>query len=127
MTDPRDRGEMLPDEFTLRRALREHYAAPAEGYWERLEARILERVRVERATMPGPWDLLAGWSRAGLVAAGIAALVAGLAAARLRQAERQVAFETVFRESSPVVALQTGAVERTPVAREATLRYLIAP
>lgn len=128
MIDRRD-GDGELDDFTLRRVLRAEYAAPAgTGYWEALEASILEHVRGGGlAAPPRVHELLAGWSRAGLLAAGLAGLIAGLAVSRARQAEARVAFEAVFRDSSPVVALQTAHSAEAPVLREATLRYLINP
>lgn len=128
MTDKRDSAGEL-DDFTLRRVLREQYAAPSEpGYWDALEASIMGRLEGSApSAAPRVYEFLAGWARAGLVAAGVAGLIAGLAVSRVRQAEARVAFEAVFRDSSPVVALQTVPTSQTPVAREATLRYLIAP
>lgn len=125
MTDLRE-GAEPPDDFTVRRVLREYYAAPAEAaYWVGLEAAILDHVRGHSAAAPGIVDFLARWSRSGLIAAGIAGLIATLAVSRARHEEAQVAFETVLRASSPVIAIQASSAK--PMAREATLQYLIAP
>ena len=128
MTDHHDSPGQV-DDFTLRRVLREHYAAPADAtYWAGLEASILDVIRKgSAAPAPGMFDFLAGWSRAGLVAAGVAGLIAGIAVTRARQTEARVAFESVFRDSSPVVAIQSAPTPEAPGAREATLRYLINP
>lgn len=128
MTDHRDSTGPV-DDFTLRRVLRERYAAPSDPtYWTGLEASILAVVR-KGSAMPAPnsLDFLAKWSRVGLFAAGVAGLIAGLAVTRVRQTEARVAFESVFRDSSPVVAIQSAPTPETPGAREATLRYLINP
>lgn len=84
-------------------ALRDLYRAPAdEAYWEGLEARILARVGVE-AEMPAAWwQVMGGWTRVGLLAAGLAALLAGAAALREREADLQDQYEMVL-EANPAL------------------------
>lgn len=110
------------DEVT--RFLRELYAAPAGlPYWEGLEARILARVRTEGDAWYAPY---ARWTRPGLVAAGIAVLLAGFALVRSRDVEARLAYETVIETPRALSAqLATGTGELSP--REATLRYVITP
>ena len=83
-------------------ALRDVYRAPAdEAYWDGLEARILARVGVEGGAAPAAWwQVMGGWSRLGLVAAGLAALLAGAAAIREREADLQDQYEMVL-EANP--------------------------
>jgi hypothetical protein len=128
MSDVRNRPDAgHSDDPALTRLLREHYAAPSDSdYWSGLEAAVMGRIRRGDSPPAGILDLLAGWSRAGLIAAGVAGLIAGLAVSRVRQAEASVAYEAVFRDSSPAVAMQINASE-TKSARDATLRYLITP
>jgi hypothetical protein len=122
----RDRN--APDE-SVRKALRGLYEPPADpAYWDGLEARIMSRVRASAPGVAGAvddlWLVLGGWSRVGLVAAAVGALVAGLALVQTRTAERRVAYEAVLEEpvSLPVIAAEraTGVP-----AREATLHYLL--
>jgi hypothetical protein len=128
MSDIRYRPEAGNSEDpALTRLLREHYAAPVDSdYWSGFEAAIMKRVSRGDSAPAGIFELLAGWSRPGLIAAGVAGLIAGLAISRVRQAEASVAYEAVFRDSSPAVAMQIPP-EQTKSAREATLRYLITP
>lgn len=99
-------GELTP-------ALRELYAAPAgEGYWDGLEAGILARIGLEGAApAPAPqwWQVLGSWSRLGLAAAGIAAIVAGVTALREREAELQESYEMVL-EADPALSTPMAVV-----------------
>jgi hypothetical protein len=87
--DIRNRG--IPnDEVT--RGLRERYAAPTGEYWDGLEARIMAAVDASRAVATDVgewWQVLAGWARTGLVAATLAAVVAGSAAMHARDAANE--------------------------------------
>jgi len=123
MTDIRDR---LGGDAEVTRVLRELYAAPAGGaYWDGLEASIMRRLSGDAPATRGPLDLLAGWSRVGLVAAGLSAILAGAAAMRDHEVENREAVQAVLIDSSPVLAIQTSPGSGT--ARDATLRYLITP
>ena len=91
-------GEVTP-------ALRDLYRAPADqAYWDGLEARILARMALPGvASDSAPlawWQVMGGWSRVGLVAAGLAALLAGAAALREREADLQDQYEMVL-EANP--------------------------
>lgn len=106
-------GEVTP-------ALRDLYRAPAdEAYWDGLESRILARVALPgTAGEPLPiawWQVMGGWSRLGLAAAGIAALLAGAAAIREREADLQDQYEMVL-ESNP--ALRTPVMIAIPSPRD---------
>jgi hypothetical protein len=89
------------DEIT--RELRALYAPPADAaYWEGLEARILRRLREPALEW---WTVLSGWARLGAAAAVIAALAAGLLAARARTEQSQVAWQTLIDQPT-VVSLE---------------------
>ena len=120
--EPRIGPSGRDDEVT--RFLRERYAAPADpSYWEGLESRIVARLLAEGDVW---WAPYARWTRAGLVAAGLAAVLAGLALARSREAEARLAYETVVETPRALPAqIATGTGELSP--REATLRYVITP
>jgi hypothetical protein len=116
------RGPDGPDEHTTH-ALREHYAAPREsGYWEALERRVMARVAGDAGEW---WLVFGGWIRAGIVAAGLAALVGGAALWQARTAEARVAYEAVIADPA-TSAEMAGTPRRAATEREATLRYLIS-
>lgn len=106
--------------------LRDMYAAPSEaGYWERLEARIMARVRQEGHA--AWWNYVADWRRAGVAAAAAAILLLGLVWFQGQQAERRMAEQRLLQpliDEAPVL-VETMADEPRR-AREATLRYLIS-
>ena len=111
-----------PDAHTTR-VLREHYAAPREaGYWEALERRVMARVTGEGGEW---WLAFGGWTRAGLIAAGLTALVGGAALWQARTVEARVAYEAVIAEPA-TSAEMAGTPRRAATEREATLRYLIS-
>lgn len=131
------RDNMLPfgrrdDELT--RLLREEYRAPSDpAYWSTLEQRVLARVIARPAgdALASPaadewWQPFAGWVRGGLIAACAAVLTAAAALAYTRSAEARLAYESVLETPLP---LPTQVATTTPglSAREATLRYVIAP
>lgn len=102
--------------------LRERQAGPADqGYWDALEARVMARVRGEPMEW---WDAMSGWMGRGLVAAGIAALLAGIAfQAQNRVVAARIAYEAVL-DSSP--AATVAGAPRATTEREAAIRYLIS-
>src|SRR5918912_690551 len=106
----------------LTRALRRLYAPPAdEAYWRALERRIMARVADEEW-----WEPLAAWVRVGVVAAGVALLVASLTAVRRHQAEARVAYQAVI-ETPRTAPLQMATESGTASERDAMLRYVISP
>jgi anti-sigma-K factor RskA len=118
-----ERDELPPAAQSL---LRDMYAAPSEaGYWERLEARILARVRQEgRAAW---WSYVADWRRAGVAAAAAAILLVGLVLFQERQAERRMAEQRLLQPLIDEVPVLVETMADEPRrAREATLRYLIS-
>lgn len=105
------------------RALREAYAPPAgEGYWEALESSILSRVSgVER---PAWWSPFRDWIPAGLAAAGIALLAAGIALYQPASDDSLVAYESAMSEAAPL-PVRTLARTVGGGGREATLHFLL--
>ena len=107
----------------LTRALRSLYAPPAgAAYWDELESAIMSRVAGTSGAAAW-WSAFAGWVPLGVIAAGLAALLAGFAMRSARTAEARVAYEAIV-QTSPLVP------DRAPVAspaneREATFRYLV--
>jgi hypothetical protein len=76
-------GDAPEGDDALLRELRAVYAAPSEPYWNDLEGRILQAVRVGSAGGRNParaaaewWQAMAGWARPGLAAAAVLAVVA---------------------------------------------------
>jgi hypothetical protein len=121
--DRRFRGHDDP----VRAALRDIYAPPTDpAYWHALEARILARARQGAADSTEWWQLMGAWARAGVLAAGVAAAVAGAALVQTRAAEARLAYEAVV-EGTPALPLTATARGAAPAEeREATLRYVIS-
>ncbi len=117
-----DDNRMSPDD-ELHAALRREYAAPTDdGYWVALERRILSRITAEAAREW--WSFFPSWSRAGLAAAALALLVAGVAAWQTRKAQERVAWhELLAPDEMPII--ESAGYDRA-TRREATLRYLMS-
>ena len=118
------RGPELVRDDDLTRELAAIYAAPHESaYWSALERRILARVAAGESADEW-WSVPDRWLRLGLVAAGIAVIVAGSLLMRTQsQASRMASYET---------AMDSAATDAFEVARrgqmseeQATLRLLI--
>ena len=118
--DPRFDGA---DE-AVTRLLREMYAPPAdEAYWAGLEASIMSRVTGDRGG--SWWSIVSGWVPAGVAAAAVACLVAGLAVMQERAAERQLAYEQAMRGAAPA-SVQTVVRPSTMSERDATLQLVLS-
>jgi hypothetical protein len=118
------RGPELVRDDDLTRELATIYAAPREdAYWSALERRILASVSAGEGADEW-WSVPDRWLRLGLVAAGIAVIVAGSLLMRTQaQASRMASYET---------AVDSAATDAFEVARrgrmteeQATLRLLI--
>jgi hypothetical protein len=118
------RGPELVRDDDLTRALAAIYAAPPEAaYWTALEQRILARIEAGGGEDEW-WSVPEKWLRVGLVAAGIAVIVAGSLLLRTQtQASRMATIES---------AVDSAAADAFEVARrgrlteeQATLRVLI--
>lgn len=121
MNDPR-LDQKADDELT--RALRELYARPDDvRFWDALEQRVLARLDLEELAW---WQPFRHWVRPGLVAAGLAALAAGLVLGRERAMEARLAYEMVVE--TPRTLPQQLATKTVDLPdREATLQYVIEP
>ena len=115
-------GELTP-------ALRDLYRAPADDmYWAGLEARILARAGLDGTVAPVAWwQVLGGWSRLGLAAAALAALLAGAAAIHEREVELQDQYEMVLESHAEFATPTTVAIPgpRDLRAREHRIRDLL--
>ena len=103
-------------------ALRALLAAPEDAaYWTALESTIMARLAAD-----DDWTVqLSRWTGAGLIAAGVAALIAGAALVRAHEMEARemaILLETPVSFPAQVAAQVTG-----PNGREATIRYVIEP
>ena len=127
----------------LGRLLRPLYAAPEdEGYWTGLEARILDRVRAERAALGELadgvvvgrigaairgddggewWVVLSQWARAGLAAAVVIAVVTGTLMLQHRREEARLAAEALLVEPA-TYTMQMSEGDGPPRVNP-TLRY----
>lgn len=113
-----------PRDEELGATLRVEYAAPAEGsYWAFLERRIMARIAAESAREW--WTWFPAWSRAGLAAAALALLVAGVAAWQTREAQERVAWQELLETPDEMPVIESAGNDRT-LRREATLRYLMS-
>ena len=112
-----------PRDEELHAALRVEYGRPAENsYWAFLERRIMARITAEGTR---EWySYFPAWSRAGLAAAALAMLAAGVAAWQTRKAQDLVAWQELLESPSEMPVIESAGGERTR-QREATLRYLI--
>lgn len=111
----------------LTRLLRQAFAAPEDpDYWDRLEARIMAGVRRHASATPADRWAAAfnAWTHAGVAAAGIAALAAGLAAWSTHDTGSRVAYETVLE--MPTVPVQTDTRFIDVSEQEATVRYVFS-
>lgn len=119
----RDHLRLTPSDDAVTAALRALYAPPAGGeYWDELEREIMSRV-VGASGTTAWWSAFAGWVPLGVAAAGLAALLAGLAMRSARTTEARIAYEAIV-QSSPLLP-DRAPVPQPATEREATLRYLV--
>jgi len=114
-------GELTP-------ALREMYQPPTgDAYWAGLEARVLARAGLDGAATPAWWQVIGGWSRLGLAAAAVVALLAGAAAIRERQAQLRDQYEMVLEAHTEFASPMTVAIPgpRDMREREHRIRDLL--
>jgi len=108
------------DDDEVVRGLRSLYAAPAgDAYWNELEARIMARVADVEL---GWWTELDRWVRPAVVAAATLLLAAGIAMFRAREAESDLAVETML--ASPSVPVSTAIRPALDNDRDTRIRYL---
>jgi len=113
--------------------LRDAYSPPDDPrYWDDLQARIMARVqpglaaaRVSAGVRAGWGMAFSAWARAGLAAACLAAVAAGIAAWHSRTTEARVAYETVL--GGPAAVPTLNATRFINVSeQEATEVYVIS-
>jgi hypothetical protein len=121
------RRSSAPTQTALEHLLREAYAAPLDQrYWDHLESRIMARVQLGAGWPAKGWTAAFGvWARAGLAAAGLAAVAAGLATWSTRDVEARVAYETVLDVPSALpVQADTRFIDVSD--RDASVRYVLS-
>jgi hypothetical protein len=108
------------DDDEVARGLRSLYAAPAgDAYWNELESRIMARVADVEL---GWWTELDRWVRPAMAAAAVLLIAAGIAMFRARQAENEIAADSMlFAPSVPVSSAVRPSLEAD---RDARIRYL---
>ena len=116
---------LTPEETEVRGRLAKMYAAPTDpAYWSDLQIRILARIA---DSDPGMWWVFLGrWARAGIVAAALALMAAGVASVLRQQAEQQVAYQSVLEERIPVTTLEKLSASQGISDDEAALRYVLS-
>ena len=94
------RGPELVRDDDLTRELRSMYAAPSDAaWWVGLEQRI--NARIDAAVIADEWwTVPERWMRVGLVAAGLAVIVAGAVIMRTQVQATRMAYETVVNPAS---------------------------
>jgi hypothetical protein len=121
--------DRTPNEWSddVLRTMRAIHAPPPDGsYWDDLERRIMTHVRSAAPTEW--WSVFEGWTRLGLIAAGIAAIITAAVASRAREVEARVAYRTVIEAPEGTLA----EIERESLggaggsSREQTLRFLLS-
>jgi predicted hotdog family 3-hydroxylacyl-ACP dehydratase len=99
-----NRGPELVRDDELTKELRAAYAAPADAaYWATLEERIM--ARIDAGVW---WSVPERWLRVGLVAAGIAVIIAGSLLLRTQSQVSRMAYD---------VAIDSAATDNLEVAR----------
>lgn len=123
--------KIVPDDRDFRDdelhgALRAEYASPdSEQYWAMLERRIMTRIGTDGVREW--WSYFAAWSRAGLAAAALALLAAGIATWQSNKAQEQVAVREVLElEDELSILTETSGTEPRARRRDATLRSLLS-
>lgn len=108
-------------------------ARGAQGYWLTLEQRIMARVAdpafIAGLEAPRWWTVLEGWSRAGLVAAGIAVMVSAALIQNQAQEETSAVYEYVSATAAPDAFASSVELvtQREPaVQNDAVINYVLA-
>lgn len=115
------RGPELVRDDELTNELRTLYAAPADAeYWRSLEQRIMARLDAS-AMADAWWSVPEKWMRVGLMAAGIAVIVAASLLLRTQTQYARAAYDTVI-DPATIDAPTLAARER--LAEQATYRAL---
>ena len=117
-----DGHHIEPEDPRITAALRALVAPPGDAaYWGALEAAMLARLADDEDwTAP-----FARWTSAGLIAAALAALIAGAALVRTQEVEAREMTTLLETPMSYTARVATEVTE--PDGREATLRFVIEP
>ena len=109
----------------IRQALADVYAAPSgQRYWDGLESRIMARVAGGATEW---WSFFGGWTRIGLLAAGLTGLIAGLVAYRGHAEAQRLSYQSILEAPESVRAeVESAVVPGGSSTREATLRYVFS-
>jgi hypothetical protein len=124
-----------PEDAVVREKLAEIYAAPSDPvYWSNLQVRVLSRIADSDAGLW--WVFLGRWSRAGIVAAALALMAAGVASAVTRQSDDMFVYQPLMDEGLPASTVQLGTGPITTLERvssmvgvsedEAAVRYVLS-
>lgn len=117
-----DGHHIEPEDPRITAALRALLASPADpAYWSALEATMLARL-AEDEDWTAPF---ARWTSAGLIAAALAALIAGAALVRTHEVEAREMTTLLETPMSYTARVATEVTE--PDGREATFRFVIEP
>ncbi len=117
-----DGGDKPGPDDPVTRGLRDLYAAPSEGYWDSLEARVMAAVRASRGAPQAVaewWHTLAAWAGRGVAAACLLLAIAGMAAMQaraVRTASDRAAHRA--REIEPLDADLARALDLVETGRE---------
>jgi hypothetical protein len=119
----------MPDRLSddVLRTLRAVYTPPADAsYWDDLERRIVDRIK--GAAPAEWWSVFEGWTRLGLIAAGIVAIITAAVASRARENDARIAYETAIEAPEGTLAeiereSIIGGAGATP--EDQTLRFLL--
>jgi hypothetical protein len=121
MTNGPQGPELVRDDDELTRELRAIYAPPFDGaYWILLEQRIMARLESGAGEW---WSVPEKWLRAGLIAAGIAVIVAGSLLLRTQTQASRMAYDTIANPAA-ADAFEVARRDRSTEEQE-TLRRLL--
>jgi hypothetical protein len=113
------------EDAIIRAKLGEIYAVPTDpAYWADLQVRVLSRIA---DSDPGLWWLFLGrWARAGIVAAAVALMIAGIASVVTSEAENQLAYRSVMEERVPLSTYERVSATGGISTGDAALRYVLS-
>jgi hypothetical protein len=121
MTNTHGGPELVTDDDELTRELRAIYTPPLDpAYWILLEQRIMARLE---SGVDEWWSIPEKWLRAGLVAAGIAVIVAGSLLLRTQTQASRMAYDTIANPAA-ADAFEVARRDRSTEEQE-TLRRLL--
>jgi hypothetical protein len=113
------------EDAIIRAKLGEIYAVPADpAYWADLQVRVLARIA---DSDPGLWWLFLGrWARAGIVAAAVALMIAGIASVVTSEAENRLAYRSVMEERVLLTTYEKVSTTGGISTGDAALRYVLS-